>query len=111
MMIGEMLIGEMTGEQFDGFTVDWTKLVLSASKCESRRRSQLKNCLSNGGSVPSLLSTLGGPRNVVYEVLNAMTTFPASNSDETYEALGYPMTEQGPSMAVSIVHTCKTGFR
>jgi hypothetical protein len=72
---------------FDGFTVDWTKLVLSASKCESRRRSQLKNCLSNGGSVASLLSTLGGPRNVVYEVLNAMTTFPASNSDETYEAL------------------------
>ncbi|GMH52010.1 hypothetical protein TrRE_jg5555, partial [Triparma retinervis] len=30
---------------------------------------------------------IGGPQNVVYSVLNAMTTFPANNNDGTYEAL------------------------
>jgi len=71
----------------DAVDIDWTKLVLAASKCESRRRKLVKKTRDNGGDVEELLEGLGGPNNVVYSVLGAMTTFPSNNSDTVYEAV------------------------
>ena len=67
--------------------VDWTKLILAASKCESRRRALFKKTRDNGGDVEVVVAENGGKNNVVYSVLGAMTTFPSDNSDVTYEAL------------------------
>ena len=63
----------MTAEELK---MPWTRIVQAAAQCEAGRRD---------GSVSSVDVDL--PCNLVYAVLNTMTTFPAINDDQTYEAL------------------------
>lgn len=58
----------------------WTRIIQGASECESGRRAgTISPC------DPEIALNL--PCNLVYCVLNAMTTFPSDNDDRTYEAL------------------------
>jgi len=59
-------------------TMPWTRIIQGAAKCEARRRD---------GKIEPCLLDVEMPCNLVYSVLNAMTTFPSDNSDRTYEAL------------------------
>ncbi len=67
----------LTAEEIN---MPWTRIIQGASQCESGRRA---------GTIapcdPEIALTL--PCNLVYCVLNAMTTFPSDNNDRTYEAL------------------------
>jgi len=56
----------------------WTRLIQGAAQCESGIRS---------GKVVPCQPDIDLPCNLVYAVLNAMSTFPSDNNDETYEAL------------------------
>ena len=56
----------------------WTRIIQGASQCESGRRE---------GTVIPCMEDVVLPCNLVYSVLNAMSTFPSDNNDRTYEAL------------------------
>jgi len=66
----------ITAEQLN---LPWTRIIQGAAQCESGRR--------DGSVVPCEGVDVDLPCNLVYAVLNAMTTFPALNDDRTYEAL------------------------
>mmetsp|Transcript_23051 Transcript_23051/g.32478 ORF Transcript_23051/g.32478 Transcript_23051/m.32478 type:complete len:616 (-) Transcript_23051:322-2169(-) len=66
------------GLKAEDLTMPWTRIIQGATQCESRRRD---------GSVVPCLPEVEMPCNLVYSVLNAMTTFPSDNDDLTYEAL------------------------
>jgi hypothetical protein len=57
----------------------WSRLILGASQCETGRR--------NGSVTADEGVEAELPVNLVYSVLNAMTTFPTDNNDEIYERL------------------------
>lgn len=58
----------------------WLRIIQGAAQCESERR--------DGNIRPSEhVEDVELPCNLIYSVLNAMTTFPSDNSDRVYEAL------------------------
>ena len=57
----------------------WSRLILGASQCEAGRRD---GSVTKDEGVDAEL-----PVNLVYSVLNAMTTFPSDNNDEIFERL------------------------
>jgi hypothetical protein len=57
----------------------WTRILQGAAECESGRRA--------GTVHPCEGVDVELPCNLVYSVLNAMTTFPSNNDDRTYEIL------------------------
>lgn len=57
----------------------WSRLLLGATQCEAGRR--------NGTITGEIDKEIDLPCNLVYSVLNAMTTFPSDNNDEVYERL------------------------
>lgn len=60
--------------------IPWLRIIRGATQCESNRR--------DGKICPSqTLDDIELPVNLVYSVLNAMTTFPSDNDDLVYEAL------------------------
>ena len=60
--------------------IPWLRIIRGATQCESNRR--------DGKICPSQkLDDIKLPVNLVYSVLNAMTTFPSDNDDLVYEAL------------------------
>jgi tRNA U34 5-carboxymethylaminomethyl modifying GTPase MnmE/TrmE len=64
----------------DGLQMPWLRLIQGAAKCEiARRAGTLK--------VEDATKETELPVNVVYSVLNAMTTFPSDNDDLVYEAI------------------------
>lgn len=68
----------MSGLTAEDLSMPWTRIIKGAAQCESQRRD---------GSVVPCLPEVKLPCNLVYAVLNAMTTFPSDNNDRTYEAL------------------------
>uniref|UniRef100_A0A7S4JVK0 EngB-type G domain-containing protein n=1 Tax=Odontella aurita TaxID=265563 RepID=A0A7S4JVK0_9STRA len=73
-------IVRMAGLTSNELRMPWTRIVQGAAQCESGRR--------DGSVTPCLPeSEVPMPRNLVYSVLDAMTTFPSDNNDKTYEAL------------------------
>ncbi len=56
----------------------WTRIITGAAQCESGRRD---------GSVEPIDPDYELPCNLVYAVLDAMTTFPSDNDDRLYEIL------------------------
>jgi hypothetical protein len=57
----------------------WARILQGAAQCETKRRDGLvKECEDVEVELPC---------NLVYSVLNAMTTFPSTNDDRTYEIL------------------------
>jgi len=64
----------LTTAQLD---LSWDRLLSVAAECESMRRAQKDPLDTKGG--------LRLPCNLVYSVLDALTTFPAFNSDQVYE--------------------------
>ena len=68
-----------TGISAEELNFPWTRIIQGAAQCESRRR--------DGSVAPCKGIDIDLPCNLVYSVLNAMTTFPADNDDRTYEAL------------------------
>lgn len=73
-------IVRLAGLTPDEVKMPWTRIVQGAAQCESGRR--------DGSVVPCLSeSEVPMPQNLVYAVLDAMTTFPSDNDDKTYEAL------------------------
>lgn len=71
-------IVRMSGLTTDELSMPWARIIRGAAQCESGRRD---------GSIVPCLPDVELPVNLVYSVLNAMTTFPSDNSDRTYEAL------------------------
>jgi len=69
------------------YSVDWTALIQSSGKCESRRRSIFKNARENGGDLKLAIESNGGKQNVVFTVLRSLSTHPSPNTDSIYEAL------------------------
>ncbi|CAB9499383.1 GTP-binding protein EngB [Seminavis robusta] len=63
----------LTAKELD---MPWSRLILGASQCESGRRE---------GTKQEETIEVDLPCNLVYSVLNAMSTFPSDNSDEVYE--------------------------
>jgi GTP-binding protein len=61
----------------DELQMPWPRILRGAATCEACRRN---HTVSMSDSVPM-------PCNLVYSVLNCMTTFPSSNNDKTYEIL------------------------
>lgn len=68
----------LAGLTAEELAMPWARIIQGASQCESGRRD---------GSVVPLDNTVKMPVNLVYTVLNAMTTFPSDNDDKTYENL------------------------
>jgi len=68
------------GIKNDMLEMPWLRLIQGAAKCETARRA---------GTLKMEEETKGVelPCNVVYSVLNAMTTFPSENDDQVYEAI------------------------
>jgi ribosome biogenesis GTP-binding protein YsxC/EngB len=62
----------------EDLAMPWARIILGAAQCESGRRD---------GSVVISDKSIELPVNLVYSVLNAMTTFPSDNDDKTYENL------------------------
>jgi len=60
--------------------IPWVRIIQGAAQCESQRRA---------GTIPPVEEheDVDLPVNLVYSVLNAMTTFPSDNNDQVYEAL------------------------
>jgi hypothetical protein len=58
----------------------WLRLIQGAAKCETARR-------TGTIKVEAEEKDIDLPCNVVYSVLNAMTTFPSDNDDLVYEAI------------------------
>jgi Predicted GTPase len=64
----------------EDLNMPWARIIQGAAQCESARR--------NGSiSIEQSDKDIKIPCNLVYSVLNAMTSFPSQNDDETYEAL------------------------
>jgi hypothetical protein len=64
----------------DEISMPWQRIIKGAAQCESGRR--------DGSITPCKgLEDMELPCNLVYSVLNAMTTFPSENSDRVFEAL------------------------
>lgn len=68
-----------SGLDTEELKMPWTRIIRGAAQCESGRR--------NGSVKPCEGVDVELPCNLVYAVLNAMTTFPSDNDDRTYEAL------------------------
>jgi len=70
----------------DVLEMPWARLILGASQCESTRRKEIQqNTTTTTTNHPD--NAIDLPCNLVYAVLNAMSTFPSDNSDEIYERL------------------------
>ena len=67
----------LTSETLD---MPWLRLIQGAAKCETARRTGTLK-------VEEEKKEIDLPCNVVYSVLNAMTTFPSDNDDLVYEAI------------------------
>jgi len=67
---------KLTSAQLD---MPWARIVQGAAQCESKRR--------DGTIVIENNDKVKLPCNLVYAVLNAMTTFPSDNDDLTFERL------------------------
>ena len=67
----------LTSETLD---MPWLRLIQGAAKCETARR-------TGTIKVEAEEKDIDLPCNVVYSVLNAMTTFPSDNDDLVYEAI------------------------
>lgn len=67
----------LTAEELN---MPWARIIQGAAQCESARRD---GSLEIDESSPDVKL----PCNLVFSVLNAMTSFPSNNDDETYEAL------------------------
>ncbi|KAL3902512.1 MAG: hypothetical protein SGILL_010795 [Bacillariaceae sp.] len=66
----------------DELKLPWLRLMQGAAQCETARRAgTLKPCVGPGVEDVEL------PCNLVYSVLNAMSTFPSDNDDRVYEVL------------------------
>ena len=68
----------------------WRRLILGASQCESGRRDGTVVVLETDDDDDDSATTTATtelPCNLVYAVLNAMSTFPSDNNDEVYERL------------------------
>jgi hypothetical protein len=63
----------------EDLNMPWARIIQGAAQCESARRNGSISIESSDG--------MKVPCNLVYSVLNAMTSFPSQNDDETYEAL------------------------
>ena len=64
----------------DEISMPWQRIINGAAQCESGRR--------DGSITPCKgLEDMELPCNLVYSVLNAMTTFPSENDDRVFEAL------------------------
>lgn len=75
-----------SGLKASDINMPWTRIIQGAAQCETGRRDgSVDLCEGVGEDVPCELEDI--PCNVVYSVLNAMTTFPSDNNDRTYEAL------------------------
>eukprot|EP00521_Asterionellopsis_glacialis_P008654 CAMPEP_0195286802 /NCGR_PEP_ID=MMETSP0707-20130614/4124_1 /TAXON_ID=33640 /ORGANISM="Asterionellopsis glacialis, Strain CCMP134" /LENGTH=548 /DNA_ID=CAMNT_0040346491 /DNA_START=130 /DNA_END=1774 /DNA_ORIENTATION=- len=68
-----------SGLDIEELKMPWTRIIQGAAQCESCRR--------DGSVKPCEGVDVELPCNLVYAVLNAMTTFPSDNDDRTYEAL------------------------
>jgi len=68
-----------SGLDAEDLNMPWARLIQGAAQCESARR--------DGSITIESSSDIQVPCNLVYSVLNAMTSFPSRNDDETYEAL------------------------
>ena len=63
----------------DDVPMPWARIVQGAAQCEvGRREGKISTCEDADVELPC---------NLVYAVLNAMTTFPSANDDRTYEVL------------------------
>jgi hypothetical protein len=67
-----------SGLTTEDINMPWTRIIKGATTCESSLRD---------GSVVPCLPEYTLPCNVVYAVLDAMTSFPSDNDDKMYEAL------------------------
>lgn len=67
----------LTGDQLE---MPWLRLIQGAAKCETSRRAGTLKAEDETKEIDL-------PCNVVYSVLNAMTTFPSENDDLVYEAI------------------------
>jgi hypothetical protein len=67
------------GISADELNMQWLRIIQGAAQCESGRR--------DGSVTPCAGIKVDLPCNLVYSVLNAMTTFPCVNDDRTYESL------------------------
>jgi len=65
----------------EDLNMPWARILRGASECEARRRDGSIDLYCDGVEVDKM------PCNVVYSVLNAMTTFPSDNNDRVYELL------------------------
>jgi ribosome biogenesis GTP-binding protein YsxC/EngB len=74
--LGPMI--RLAGLTAEDLTMPWARIILGAAQCESGRRD---------GSIKVSDENIELPVNLVYAVLNAMTTFPSDNDDKTYENL------------------------
>lgn len=66
----------------DNVPMPWARIVQGAAQCEiARREGTVVPPCDDGATQVEL------PCNLVYSVLNAMTTFPSTNDDRTYEVI------------------------
>ena len=69
-----------SGLQATDVNMPWLRIIKGAAQCESGRRDGTVKACSGFEDVEL-------PCNLVYSVLNAMTTFPSENDDRVFEAL------------------------
>ena len=73
-------IVRLSGLTAKELNLPWARILKGAAQCEAGRRDgSVQPCI--GVTVENM------PCNIVYAVLNAMTTFPSENSDRVYELL------------------------
>jgi hypothetical protein len=69
-----------SGLQAADLKMPWLRILNGAAQCESGRRDgSVQPCIGH--------ENVALPCNLVYSVLNAMTTFPSDNNDRVFEAL------------------------
>ena len=69
-----------SGLKATDINLPWLRIIKGAAQCETGRRDgTVKPCVG--------LEDVELPCNLVYSVLNAMTTFPSENDDRVFEAL------------------------
>ena len=68
-----------SGLKAEEVNMPWARIIRGAAVCESGRR--------DGSITPCEGIDVELPCNLVYSVLNAMTTFPSDNNDRAYEAV------------------------
>jgi len=71
-----------SGLTTEALNMPWARIIQGAAQCESGRRNGSITSTSDDSSDEEKM-----PCNLVYSVLNAMTTFPSDNDNESYEAL------------------------